>query len=416
MKPERVFQVLLFLGLLAGGWLYGDYWKKNVPENRGKEGLAELRARNGELTAEIDQLTDELAQVRSMLASGPYPVPDTLIAWVEREHDMVFLKAPDVRLASPIDLREAANRNLEFVHGQDGLEHEGLVWELLGILPPNQRLKIQFLFVNSSGVKGLFDLTQERILLAENFDPVSVPDRSVLVRLLGQQLSFQNHPKKSWTARDQWQAWEAVHVGAAAALQSRFLRRNAAANQAGWENPEPQREELLNDLAPALAGLCNFPFIEGADYTRFFYLDSRSAFTEMFRNPPETTREVLHPKLVPEKTALPLPKPDLAGETIFRSNLGELGLRLWLDPYLGNQESAELASAWRDDQYFLQKADRSHLLVWQVRLESRESAQKLASALQKEIIPALRELQPIREQTVTVESDLVTLTNAPKSE
>ena len=415
MKPERVFQILLVGGLLAGGWLYGDYWKKSNLSTGSGEGLAELRATNSELTQEIDRLEEELAQVRSMLASGPYPVPDQLISWVEREHDMVFLKPPDVRLASPTDLREAANHNLDFVFGEDGLEHEGLVWELLGILPPNQQLRTQLLFVNSNGLKGVFDFTTERILLSENFDPVSVPDQSVLVRLLGQQLSFQNHPRKQWRSRDEWQAWEALHTGAAAALQSRFLRRNSAANEAEWGDPEPQREALLNDLAPALAGFCNFPFIEGADYTRFFYLDSRQAFAGMFRDPPSTTRRVLHPNHPPLTSTAPS-APSLPGETIFQSDLGELGLRLWLDPILGNIEAEEIASGWVFDQYHLQKDDRSHTLVWQITLETEEKAAALSRVIEEQVLPDLREFQPIRTLTLSRTGTTLTLTNAPKPE
>lgn len=415
MKPERVFQILLASGLVAGGWLYGDYWKKSNLSSNGGEGLAELRATNSELTQEIDRLEEELAQVRSMLASGPYPVPDQLISWVEREHDMVFLKPPDVRLASPTDLREAANHNLDFVHGETALEHEGLVWELLGILPPNQRLKTQLLFVNSSGLKGVLDFTKGRILLSENFDPLSVPDKSVLVRLLGQQLSFQNHPRKEWSSRDEWQAWEALHTGAAAALQSRFLRRNSAANEADWGDPEPQREALLNDLAPALAGFCNFPFIEGADYTRFFYLDSRQAFAGMFRDPPVTTRQVLHPNH-PTLAGQEPPAPALPGETIFQSNLGELGLRLWLDPVLGNIEAEELASGWVFDQYHLQKEGRSQTLIWQIMLETGEKAEALATAIEERMLPDLREVQPLRALTLSRSGPTLTLTNAPKPE
>ncbi len=412
MRPERVFQILLASGLVAGGWLYGDYWKKSSRLANQGEGLSELRAANSELTQEIDRLEEELAQVRSILSSGPYPVPDKLISWVEGEHDMVFLKAPDVRLASPTELREAARRNLDFVHGEANLENEGQVWELLGILPPNQRLGTQLLFVNSSGLKGIFDFTNERILLSENFDPVSVPDQSVLVRLLAQQLSFQNHPRKEWTSRDQWQAWEALHTGAAAALQARFLRRNSAANETDWGDPEPQRQALLNDLAPALAGFCNFPFIEGSDYTRFFYLDSREAFAEMFRDPPTSTRQVLHPNQSPLTWQTP-PASALPGENIFLSNLGELGLRLWLDPALGNSEAEELASGWVFDQYHLQRDGRSQILVWQVVLENEEKAEALGKIIEQRILPDLREVQPIRSLTLARSGATLTLTNAP---
>lgn len=415
MTPERVFQILLTIGLLAGGWFYGDYWKKSSRANGDSQDSAELRAQNTELTQELDRLNDELAQVRSMLASGPYPVPATLISWIEKEHSMVFLRPPNVRLASPTDIREAAQNNLAFIHGEMGLEHESLAWELLGILPPNQQLMTQLLFVNSTGVKGILDLTKEQILLSENFDPVSIPDRSVLVRLLAQQLSYQTHPEKKWLSRDHWQAWEALHTGAAAALQARFLKRSAAANEAAWSNPEPRREELLNDLSPALQGFCNFPFIEGADYTRFFYHDSRQAFAEMFRNPPLTTYQIFHPNHDPRPVTKlkELPKP---GELISQNQLGELGLRLWLDPFIGNEESENLSGHWLADRYDLYKEERSYHLTWQIETSSEESAQNLAAAINRAILPALRELQSIRQHTLTHSGNLVTLSNAPKPE
>jgi len=413
MTPERVFQLLVAVSLVAGGWLYGDYWKKSGAGNGDTWEASELRAQNSELTREIDRLGDELAQVRSMLSSGPYPVPDTLISWIEEEHDMVFLKAPDVRLAPPADLREAALKNLQLIHGEKGLEQEGLAWELLGILPPNQRLLNQLLFVNSSGVKGIFDYTDERILLAEDFDPVSVPDRSVLVRLLGQQLSYQNHPQKKWSGRDHWQAWEALHVGAAAALQARFLKRNAVANEAAWTNPEPQREALLNDLSPALQGFCNFPFLEGADYTRFFYLDSRKAFTEMFRSPPGHTRQILHPNhpAVPEAVLPPFPE---TGEATYTNNLGQLGLRLWLEPFLGNDEADRFSSQWAGDAYEIRQQDRSRILTWHLQTTTAGAAKSLAASIERTILPALRELQPIRSHLLTRKSSILTLTNSPK--
>jgi hypothetical protein len=415
MKPERVFQTLLFTGLVAGGWLYGDYWRKNSASLQSSAEASELRAKNSELIQEVDQLDEQLAQLRSILASGPYPISDVMISWIEREHGMVFLKAPDVRLASPMDLREAANRNLNLVHGETGLDYEGLAWEYLGILPPNQRLKGQFLSVASNGVKGVFDLKNERILLSEDYDSISIPDQSVLVRLLGQLLAFQNHPRKEWASRDDWQAWEAVFTGAAAALQDRFLRRNATANKAAWANPESEREELLKDLAPALAGFCNSAFVEGVTYTGFFYNDSRKAFAEMFRKPPSTTRKILHPNHTFTEIPAPTP-PSLDGETVFQNNLGELGFRLWLATLIDQKKAEELASGWVFDRYFLQRRESAHTLLWQIMLETPEKSETVAVTLEKEILPDLEQLQPNRSFTLLRTENLLTLTNSPKPE
>ena len=101
MSAERVFQVLTILGLAGGGWLYGDYWKKSSLPPLDNDSAATLRAENSELVQRVDTLKDELAQVRSMLSNGPFPVPDDIISWVEKDYDMVFLKAPQCSLSLP---------------------------------------------------------------------------------------------------------------------------------------------------------------------------------------------------------------------------------------------------------------------------------------------------------------------------
>lgn len=414
MSPERVFQVLTALGLTAGGWLYGDYWKKSGLPSSENKSTATLRAENFELVQQVDTLEDELAQVRSMLSDGPFPVSDDIIAWVEKDYDMVFLKTPNVRLASPTEVRDAAHANLRLIHGEIDLEHEGLAWEFLGLLPPNQRLFTQFLFVNSSGVKGVCDLSEQRILLSEKFDAMSVPDRSVLVRLLGQLLAYQNHPKKEWGSRDEWQAWEAVHTGSAGALQARFLRRNTTENEGGWSDPEPARETLLNDLEPALQGFCNFPFIDGADYSRYFFIDSREAWAAMFRNPPSTTAAVLHPNQN-KREVVEISFPNSSSEIIHKNTLGELGLRLWLEPFAGMDESGLLAEQWRGDQYQLcRNPDGQFNLAWKIALADEKSAKSLKAEVERSMIPHFYEAQPLRQTEVTVSGSVLTFTNSPK--
>ena len=414
MSPERVFQVLTVLGLAAGGWLYGDYWKKlNLPP-LDNDSAATLRAENSGLVQRVDTLEEELAQVRSMLSKGPFPVPDDIISWVEKDYDMVFLKNPNVRLASPTKIRDAAHANLRLIYGEVDLENEGLAWELLGLLPPNQRLFTQLLFVNSTGVKGICDLSEQRILLSENFDAMSVPDRSVLVRLLGQLLAYQNYPKKEWGSRDEWQAWEAVHTGSAAAQQSRFLRRNTDTNEASWNDPEPAREQLLNDLEPALQGFCNFPFIEGADFSRYFFIDSRAAWAGMFQNPPSTTAAVLHPNQK-EREAIDISFHNSSSEIIHENTIGELGLRLWLEPFAGMDESGLLAEQWRGDGYQLRRrSDKQFTLTWKIALVDEKSAKSLKAEVERSMIPHFQEAQASRKTAVNVSGTVLTFTNSPK--
>jgi hypothetical protein len=371
MSAERVFQVLLCSGLLAGGWLYGQYWKKAAISSDHEESSGELRSQNAELTRELDETRDELAQVRSLLAQGSLAIPEDLITFVEKDSGMVFPKAPIAKLASPDLLRNAAERNLELLFGKDGVEEDQRAWTTIGLLPPNDILRAQWIAIETIGTRGLFDLRSGEIFLPEDFDPMSIPDSGALVHQLARQLQFQNHPlPKSWKSTDEARAWLAIHRGAAAGVQSRYLRRRAAAEQVDWEDSGDDREALLLQLSPAIQGLANFPYLEGGEYAKKAYLESRDAYLSIFRTPPLSSFKVLYPHL--EAIGHPETKEP-------SQQLGALGIRLLFDPYLGNEAADELAQGWRGDRY---QIDISNL-NWQVTMATPKLAQTFAESLQR---------------------------------
>lgn len=373
MSPERVFQVLLTIGLLSGAWLYGEYHQKTVTQVGGSSREAELQAQNTELTLELDTLRDEVAQLRSLLKNGPYPIPEDLIAFVEKDNGLVFTEAPFAELSSPAELRDSAERNLEFAYaadGKDGLEKEQLVWERLGLIPPNQKLRAQWIAVETIDTKGLFDLSSGKILLSENFNPISIPDSGMLVHLLTRQILFQNFPPKTFVDSETWRTWQGIHRGAAAAVQSRYLRRRAATEEVEWDNTADNREALLNDLSPAFQGFANFPFMEGHDYAKLAYIKSRDAYRDIFKNPITSTLPLLYPDAM-----------DQPAEQATQ-RIGALGLRLLLDPHLGVETSSELTFSYSTDSYVTSEKE----LTWTVTMKTPEAAARLQEALPS-IIP-----------------------------
>ena len=414
MSPERVFQVLTFAALLAGAWLYGDYWKKVGAADGGGEAAASLREVNAKLTLEIDELKSELANVRSMLSKGPFPIPEDLIAYVEKDLGMVFLNAPSAKRASPDALRTAAEKNINLVRGRNKLVLENISWELLGLIPSDQNLLGQLIAIETQGARGLFDLTTGEILLSEDYDPQSIPDSAILVRLLTQQLTFQYHPRKEWKTRDEWQAWQATFFGAAESTRQRYQRSRSVSEQGViWKDPEQTRSDLLLTLSPSMQGFSNFPYLDGQDYAGFHYIDTREAYLKMFREPAATTAAVIHPKrpaIDPVEISFEEPESILLG----RDNLGELGLRIWLEPYIGTDPASKLAANWRGDQYQLLDEKETPILTWQIEMATIESADELVEQVRKFRIPPMKETQAGRTFTITSLGTRVTFTNSPQ--
>jgi len=198
MKPERTLFSLIAVGTLAGGFLYGDYWKKKR-STQGDSGV--LQSENSRLATENDRLTDELAQLRSLLSGTPLPIPEELIAFVEKDLGMVFLKTPVAKLGTPSDFRDVAERNLRLLHGEDGIGTMERTWELLGLLPAGQNLESQWMVVETVGARGIFDIGSNEIFLAGDYQAGDIQDTGVLVGMLTRQLLLQNFPKQKLSSQ-----------------------------------------------------------------------------------------------------------------------------------------------------------------------------------------------------------------------
>ena len=372
-----------------------------------------MRAQNSELTLQIDELKGELAQVRSMLEKGPFPIPDDLISYVEKDLGMVFLKAPSAKRASQATLRNAAEKGIYLVRGENGLILENIAWELLDLIPSDQNLLGQWIAIDTEETRGLFDITSGEILLSETFDPQSIPDSAILVRLLDQQLAYQNHPQKEWTSRDEWQAWQATYLGAAESTRQRYQRsRSATEGGVTWKDPEQARNDLLLQLSPSMQGFANFPYLDGQDYAGHFYIDSRKAYLKMFREPAKTSAAIIHPDQLPINP-VEISFKETASLVMGQDSLGELGLRIWLEPYIGTQPASDLARNWRGDAYQLLDEKQKPILIWQIEMATIESAELLVEEARKSRIPPMREGQAERQLTISSQGTRVTFTNSP---
>ena len=100
-----------------------------------------------------------------------------------------------------------------------------------------------------------------------------------------------------------------------------------------------------------------FPYTMGLGYVRSVLVKmGKKGYAEMLRNPPRSTREILHPGTSPGPTvdlsAPAVPKNAREGFRKLDSNvLGELDLFVLFKQFLGEEEARSLAPAWRGLKY-----------------------------------------------------------------
>lgn len=155
----------------------------------------------------------------------------------------------------------------------------------------------------------------------------------------------------------------------------------------------------LFDKAPAfLKETLIFPYLGGLGFIEALRKQSPwSRIDEVFKTPPESTEQILHPEKYPKEhpmkvSAAPLPSLGARGKELRRDVLGELELRVWFESKLPDAEAEKAAAGWGGDR-LVAYADPStpdappvviDLSVWDTETDAKE-----AEAASRKVLPKL---------------------------
>ena len=131
-----------------------------------------------------------------------------------------------------------------------------------------------------------------------------------------------------------------------------------------------------------------FPYVDGMAYVRAAV--KRGGWAEvdkLWRNPPESTSEILHggPQPPPAQGLFPANLTTLAPEQrlLYLDTLGEWTLRFLLQRALPEPEAAAGSAGWRGDRIAFFTGARAIGYVWRIRFDEPGSAARFEAALKK---------------------------------
>lgn len=125
------------------------------------------------------------------------------------------------------------------------------------------------------------------------------------------------------------------------------------------------------------------PYLMGLELVgRAFKSGGWKAVDDLWRNPPESSEQILHPERAGDEPIPIGPSPLPAGWTRRAfAELGELGIRTWLTGRLGPEKAAAAAAGWDGDRVEMQRAaDGRARLVWSTIWDSPGEAEEFAAA------------------------------------
>lgn len=280
---------------------------------------------------------------------------------------------------------------------------ESLALRMFGLIPDDYDLKTAIVDLMTEQAAAFYDYDRKKLFITESASSF-LEKRAALVHELAHALADQSFSIGKFlhkgaksddaaTAREAvtegqatWLMWAYVSkLGGGEAKVSEFVldsMKGAAGEAMGSQYPVFEKAPLY--LRESLL----FPYTAGLRFQNaVFEKMGQAGFAEVFRRPPVSTQQILHPERYLAGRLPTRPKlPDVPGASQLRAVLegevGELDFHVLLEQYAGRQLADRMAPHWSGGRFRLSetKKGRAPLLAFASEWDSPETAREFFEA------------------------------------
>jgi hypothetical protein len=345
----------------------------------------ETAARESNLptTAEINSVLKELADITGFRIHRQLP-----FQMVTRDQINHFLKEQIRQTVKPDEIRA-----------------EEITLKKFGFVPPDFDLKKTTIELLTEQAAAFYDFHRKKLFISDW--AAKNMREAALVHELGHALADQNFPIQKFLSRNSDDSEESLARETVVEGQASWLMIEYAVRRQGktLADPDTAREYLKDDQDSASANdseypvfdkaplylkrTLMFPYEEGEKFQQAVFLkDGRDGFALIFRKPPVSTSQVIHPERYFNNVVFKdpdLPKPLHHARPFVTGTVGELDHRILLTQFVDEKTAETLApklkgSAYRIDE---SKPDRRMMLVYASEWDNEDSATQYFEAYQK---------------------------------
>ena len=292
-------------------------------------------------------------------------------------------------------VKEFLQQRLKEAASPEEIRVEELTLKKFGLVPRDFDLAKNTVDLLTEQAAAFYDFHRKRMFITD-WTPSSTREPALVHELAhalaDQNVNLEKFIKQGRASDDGSMARLAVMEGQAQWLMTEYLARKAgqslatspalletmarAAESGAAEYPVFGSEPLY--LRQTLV----FPYSQGLLFQNAVYERMKQkAFQEVFRRPPLSTQQILHPDtyfsgLQPAQPALPQ-LPDSRGyKRIAEGTVGELDHAILLEQYVGREESKEVSPHWRGGAYALleRRSPQRVVLLYAVEWDGAASA------------------------------------------
>jgi len=338
------------------------------------------------LSALAGPLYQQLAVLKGMGAPGP---------------------PPPILIKSREETRRFIQQELDRRYSTARVEAERKGMAAWGLIPPDYDLRRLFVDLLEEQIAAYYD-PRGKVMVVGDWLPAEHQQAALMHELVhalqDREMSLEAYSTPHPGQGDQLLARQALVEGEAVALMLELLLKAQGAELSSLPDLGPVRSVVgaasvgpAIDSAPKfLRDLLLFPYVDGLNFVfQFRKRQPWSGLTALYRDPPRSTAQILHPdkRLATREDPIPITLPDLGTlapgvKVVTEDELGEYALGAVLGLHLGEQAGRTAAAGWRGDRYRLwEEPDGRLVIAYLLATESERVAgafaQSYAKALEK---------------------------------
>jgi hypothetical protein len=298
-------------------------------------------------------------------------------------------------------IKEFLNKRVKEVAKPEELRAEELTLKKFGLVPPDFDLARNTIDLLTEQAAAFYDYDKKKLFVTdttatETQEPVL--SHEVAHAIADQNYNLSKFIKAGRNSDDGATARLAVMEGQATWLMSELLARKLGqslkdspsllATMSGAADGAAGQFPVFDKSPLYLRQTLIFPYTKGMLFQHaVFERDGQSGFGEVFRKPPASTQQILHPQkyfsgVKPTKPDLPQPHLPKGYKSLVGGSLGELEHAIMLEQYSGKERAAELAPHWRGCAFDLEESKKTGriVLLYAVEWDSEDAARQYFAA------------------------------------
>lgn len=268
---------------------------------------------------------------------------------------------------------------------------EERLFKLLGFIPPSYPYARCLVESYAHQAAAYYSADTKKFVIPDWIPP----DDSVLVHeathaLQDQHFDLTTLDRSPTVVSDRSLALGALVEGDAMTVEMRFLSTQGRPPAAGVDEKYRIAEQIECTLPPPLEDLFYFQYEFGSYFVA--RIKERYEMDEVFKAPPLTTAEIMHPQRYGESTGArslaPLRVPDsmvhpAPAHLVYSESLGEFAIRVLLKQFISSKDAAAAATGWRADRMALyeHRLSKRFTVGWRIQMDSELAAKRMYAAV-----------------------------------